>query len=197
MHAIELSSVYNENNIPSPTRTHTVQDVIEIIEQERSKIHINLVKIYHIVVHIFLFSVFESIFFWFYIVDKEENAFRNHFKDVTMMSNLVCLNVDLDLEPLYEYLENEHRVYNNNVPLRFTFVLNGSLFCVITVMNILLKMNRQDIRKINCYILKQDSVMLFCLFLYEYLFFQNIIYNYKPKAAMDIKALLFTQCFAS
>lgn len=194
MHTIELSPVYDENDISSPTRMHTSQDVIELIEQERSKIHLNLVKIYHIVVHIFLFSVFESFFFWFYIAEKEENAFKNHFKDVTMMSNLVCLNVNLDLEPLYEYLENEHRTYNNNVPLRFTFVLNGSLFCVISIMNILLKMNSQDIRKINCYILKRDSVILFCLFLYEYLFFQNIIYNYKPKAAMDIKALLFTQC---
>ncbi len=41
---------------------------------------------------------------------------------------------------------------------------------------------------------KQDSVVLIGLFLYEYLFFQNIIYNYKPHAAMDIKTLLFTQC---
>jgi len=152
------------------------------------------IQLYHILVHIFLFSVFESFFFWFYIVYQEEKAFRGHFKDLTMISNLMCVNMQLDLEPLYTYMEEEHRIYNNQVPLRFTYVLNGSLFSLVLGMNLILYWQKQSLYKINLCILKQDSVVLIGLFLYEYLFFQNIIYNYKPHAAMDIKTLLFTQC---
>ena len=188
MHEIELSTIYNESHV------RTNQDVIMLIEQEKTKKDTKLVKIYHIVSHVFLFSVFESIFFWFYIVDQEEKAFKSHFKDIIMISNLFCLNMDLDLAPLYEYMESEHRIYNNNVPLRFTYVLNGYLLGIIVVLNLLLKWNGQSIRNINVYVLKQDAIMLILLFLYEYLFFQNIIYNYKPQSAMDVKSLLFDQC---
>lgn len=188
MHEIELSTIYNESHV------RTNQDVIMLIEQEKTKKDTKLVKIYHIVSHVFLFSVFESIFFWFYIVYQEEKAFKSHFKDIIMISNLFCLNMDLDLAPLYEYMESEHRIYNNNVPLRFTYVLNGYLLGIIVVLNLLLKWNGQSIRNINVYVLKQDAIMLILLFLYEYLFFQNIIYNYKPQSAMDVKSLLFDQC---
>lgn len=188
MHEIELSTIYNESHV------RTNQDVIMLIEQEKTKKDTKLVKIYHIVSHVFLFSVFESIFFWFYIVDQEEKAFKSHFKDIIMISNLFCLNMDLDLAPLYEYMESEHRIYNNNVPLRFTYVLNGYLLGIIVVLNLLLKWNGQSIRNINVYVLKQDAIILILLFLYEYLFFQNIIYNYKPQSAMDVKSLLFDQC---
>lgn len=188
MHEIELSTIYNESHV------RTNQDVIMLIEQEKTKKDTKLVKIYHIVSHVFLFSLFESIFFWFYIVDQEEKAFKSHFKDIIMISNLFCLNMDLDLAPLYEYMESEHRIYNNNVPLRFTYVLNGYLLGIIAVLNILLKWNGQSIRNINVYVLKQDAIILILLFLYEYLFFQNIIYNYKPQSAMDVKSLLFDQC---
>lgn len=188
MHEIELSTIYNEN------QTRTNQDVIMLLEQEKSKTHTTLVKAYHIFVHIFLFSVFESIFFWYYIVDQEEKAFKNNFKDIVMVSNLVCLNMNIDLNPLYEYIESEHRTYNNHVPLRFTYMLNGCLLVWIVLMNLLLYWNHQNIKKINLYVIKQDSVVLICLFVYEYLFFQNIIYNYKPESAMNAKALLFDQC---
>ena len=188
MHEIELSTIYNEN------QTRTNQDVIMLLEQEKSKTHTTIVKAYHIFVHIFLFSVFESIFFWYYIVDQEEKAFKNNFKDIVMVSNLVCLNMNIDLNPLYEYIESEHRTYNNHVPLRFTYMLNGCLLVWIVLMNLLLYWNNQNIKKINLYVIKQDSVVLICLFVYEYLFFQNIIYNYKPESAMNAKALLFDQC---
>ena len=48
MHEIELSTIYNEN------QTRTNQDVIMLLEQEKSKTHTTIVKAYHIFVHIFL-----------------------------------------------------------------------------------------------------------------------------------------------
>ena len=153
-----------------------------------------IIYLYHIIFHIFLFSIFESIFFWFYIVYQEERAFKNNYKEITMLSNLLCINAEFDLTPLYEYMKNENIKYNNDVPLQFTFVLNGSLFIFMIFINLILLWNNQNIKKINFIILKQDRIVLIGLFLYEYLFFQNIIYNYKPRAAMDIQSLLFTQC---
>ncbi len=165
-----------------------------ILTYEAERYQMKIIKFYHVVVHIFLFSVFESFFFWFYIVYQEEKAFRNHFKELSMISNLVCINVDIDLEPLYEYMENENANYNNQVPLRFTFVLNGALFSFIIVLNMILLWGKHNIKKINFSILKEDFVVLIGLFLYEYLFFQNIIYNYKPKSVMDFKSILFSEC---
>ena len=161
---------------------------------EAERYQMKIIKFYHVVMHIFLFSVFESFFFWFYIVYQEEKAFKNNFKELSMISNLVCINVDIDLEPLYEYMENENANYNNQVPLRFTFVLNGCLFSFIIVLNMILLWGKHNIKKINYAILKEDFVVLFGLYLYEYLFFQNIIYNYKPKSAMDFKSILFSDC---
>lgn len=177
---VELTSSYLTNEISS--------------QENNSFYNSNIVYLYHIVFHIFLFSIFESIFFWFYIVEQEENAFKNNYKEITMISNLICINGNFDLTPLYHYMKDENINYNKNVPLRFTFVLNGSLFIFICFINLIFYWNRQNIKKINYIILKKDSVVLIGLFLYEYLFFQNIIYNYKPRAAMDIQSLLFTQC---
>ena len=109
-----------------------------ILTYEAERYQMKIIKFFSLVMHIFLFSVFESFFFWFYIVYQEEKAFQNHFKELSMISNLVCINVDIDLEPLYEYMENENANYNNQVPLRFTFVLNGCLFSFIIVLNMIL-----------------------------------------------------------
>jgi len=181
IHEIELTSPRSRNNN-------------ETEEYEKRKYQMKLVKFYQIIMHIFLFSVFESFFFWFYIVYQEEKAFRNNFKELSMVSNLICINVNIDLEPLYEFMKNENTNYNNNVPLRFTFVLNGSLFSFIIILNMIMLWGKQNIKKINSRILKQDFIVLIGLFLYEYLFFQNIIYNYKPKAVMNIQSVLFSQC---
>jgi hypothetical protein len=182
IHEIELTS-------PRSRNYETTENQYEML-----KYQMKIVKIYQIIMHIFLFSVFESFFFWFYIIYQEEKAFRNNFKELSMISNLICINANIDLDPLYEYMENESINYNNNVPLRFTFVLNGSLFSFIIILNVIMVWGKQNIKKINICILKQDFIVLIGLFLYEYLFFQNIIYNYKPKAAMDIQSVLFSQC---
>jgi len=179
---IELTSPRSRNFSPNEENTTKKFELAKII------------YLYHIIFHIFLFSIFESIFFWFYIVYQEERAFKNNYKEITMLSNLLCINAEFDLTPLYEYMKNENIKYNNDVPLQFTFVLNGSLFIFMIFINLILLWNNQNIKKINFIILKQDSIVLIGLFLYEYLFFQNIIYNYKPRAAMDIQSLLFTQC---
>jgi len=179
---IELTSPRSRTNINSLELNN--------INIEQSKI----IYLYHIIVHIFIFSIFESLFFWIYIVYQEEKVFKNNYKELTMMSNLVCVNYNLNLDPLYSYIENEKKTYNNNVPLRFTYVLNGFLFIVMLILNIIMMWNKQNIKKINIYVLKKDSILLVGLFIYEYLFFQNIIYNYKPEAAMNINSLFFTQC---
>lgn len=170
-------------------------DMIKLLDdKDITKVQENIIFIYHILFHIFLFSVFESIFFWFYIVDQEEKAFKKHFSQLKVISDLICINVDIELDPLYDYIDKEHKDYNNEVPVRFTLLLNGFLFCVIGLMNIILKWHDLKLCRINIYIIKQNSVVLCGLFCYEYLFFQNIIYNYKPKSVMNIESFLFNKC---
>jgi len=112
-------------------------EMISLLDEEYSKIKENLIHVYHIIFHIFLFSIFESIFFWYYIVAQEEKAFKRHFSQINMISELICANVDLNLDPLYDYVEKQNVNYNNEVPLRFTFMLNGFLICLVFLMNII------------------------------------------------------------
>ena len=178
------------NSMEITNREH----MMHLIHEDNSKIYENIIHIYHIVFHIFLFSIFESIFFWFYIVDQEEKVFKKHFSQIKMISDLICSNIELDLEPYYDYIEKEHRNYNNQVPLRFTYMLNGFLLFTLLLMNLILKWHKLNLIHVNIMIVKSNSTVLCLLFCYEYLFFQNIIYNYKPKSMMNIPSMLLEQC---
>ena len=149
---------------------------------------------YQILCHIFLFSVFESFFFWYYIVPQENKMVKNQFKSIDMVSNLICLNTDIDLDPLFDYLEEERRNYNNNTSLKFTLLLNASLSTLIGLYNMYFKLNKYSLLKINKNIIKDQSILLILLFAYEYVFFQNVIYIYKPKDLFSYDEYLFTSC---
>ena len=179
-HALSSSNNFKKRNI----------ELLDEMHNGKYKI----IRLYHIIMHIFLFSVFESLFFWFYIVYQEEKVFTKNFKDLTMISNLICVNIDINLDPLYHYIKKENNHYNNNVPLRFTYILNGSLVVIIVILNMIMFWSKLNIMKINEKILKNDSVILIGLFLYEYLFFQNVIYNYKPPISENLISLFFSSC---
>ena len=153
-----------------------------------------LIYFYKIFFHIFIFSLFESFFFWFYITDQEDNALKNQFKQLSMLSNLICSNFNIDLEPFYEYLNEERIKYNNDVPINNTIMLNIYLFSTLLLLNFLLKLSKIKVLKKNIEIIKQSSFLFFLLFLYEYFFFKNVIYNYQPKSITEITKKLFNDC---
>ena len=82
-------------------------------------------------------------------MDQEEKVFKKHFSQIKMISDLICSNIELDLEPYYDYIEKEHRNYNNQVPLRFTYMLNGFLLFTLLLMNLILKWHKLNLVHVN------------------------------------------------
>lgn len=189
---IELDKLHDMPHSSSLSNIHELEiqhNNISINNNAKEK----LIYIYNIVSHIFVFSLCESLFFWFYVIQQENKAFKNQFKELKMVSNLICLNYDIDLSPYYDYLEKENKI-QNQVPLNYTLYFNGSFFCLVLFMNGILKLYYNNILDINKKTYKNIGVLMIFLFIYELLFFNNVIYNYKPKSIVKINKLLFTQC---
>ena len=190
---LEIEQVRNPATefIESPRNKDSVK-MLDLLKNEK---YVNyLIYFYKVFFHIFIFSVFESFFFWFYVTDQEDAALKNQFKQLDMLSNLICSNVDIDLDPFYEYLSEQRIKYNNDVPINNTIMLNTYLFCTLLLLNFLLKISKINIIKKNIEIIKKCSFLFFLLFLYEYLFFKNVIYNYQPKSITEITKSLFNEC---
>ena len=111
-----------------------------------------------------------------------------------MLSNLICSNFNIDLDPFYDYLNEERIKYNNDVAINNTIMLNIYLFSTLLLLNFLLKLSKIKIFKKNIEIIKESSFLFFLLFLYEYFFFKNVIYNYQPKSITEITKKLFSDC---
>ncbi|MBI95834.1 hypothetical protein CL656_01665 [bacterium] len=152
------------------------------------------IRLYAVFLHIFIFSVFESIFFWYYIIVQENEALERQFSELIMISNLVCVNIDLDLDPFYDYLSEQRVNFNNRVSVNNTFLLNGFLLGLIILFNFFMKIMKLNVFKQNKNILKNHFLIFILLFIYEYIFFSNIIYNYKPKSIAEITKKFFNEC---
>tara|TARA_Y100000389_G_C17435818_1_gene505432 strand:+ start:829 stop:1509 length:681 start_codon:yes stop_codon:yes gene_type:complete len=155
-----------------------------------------VIYFYQVFIHVFIFSIFESFFFWLYITKEEDQAILNQIEDVVLVGNLFCTNIndDVDFSSLYDYQKDKRDTFNNKVPLNNTIMLNTYLFCVIILLNFLLKVGRVKIIKFNYKILKHQSSTFILLFVYEYLFFRNIIYNYLPDSSNKIVKKIFEKC---
>lgn len=155
-----------------------------------------LVYFYTVLIHIFIFSIFESLFFWFYITKEEDAAVLHQIEDVVLIGELFCTNInnDIDLLSLYNYQKNKRGTYNEKLPLNNTIMLNVYLFSSLILLNILMKVACVNLIKINFVILKHQSTTFLLLFLYEYIFFTNVVYNYVPNASNKIIKQIFENC---
>ena len=187
---IELDQLHD---MPHSSSLSNIDEIGYIKNEPDDKIKGKIIYIYNIVSHIFVFSLCESLFFWFYVIQQENKAFKNQFNELKMVSNLICLNYDIDLSPYYDYLEKENNI-KNQVPLNYTLYFNGTLFCLVLSINGIIKLYYNDIVEINKKTYKNIGVLMIFLFAYEFLFFNNVIYNYKPKSIVNINKILFTQC---
>ena len=204
---LELSKIDNIQIIDSNTNElinhqKDIQDVNkeQFIDYEiynNNPKYINaVIYFYQVFIHVFIFSIFESFFFWLYITKEEDQAIMNQIEDVVLVGNLFCTNIndDIDFSSLYDYQKDKRDTFNNKVPLNNTIMLNTYLFCVIILLNFLLKVGRVKIIKFNYKILKHQSATFILLFVYEYLFFRNIIYNYVPNSSNKIVKKIFEKC---
>lgn len=161
-----------------------------------SKMNNVLIYVYYVFVHIFVFSVFESLFFWLYITNKEDEAIMKQIEDAVLVGELFCKNIndDFDLTPIYDYQKSKRDDFNQKVPLNNTVLLNGYLAGILVGCNLLIHCTDVDVRKVNMNVLKQQTPMFILLFLYEYLFFSNVVYNYVPNSANKIMKTILEEC---
>lgn len=152
--------------------------------------------LYQVFVHVFIFSIFESLFFWFYITTEEDEAIMNQIGDVVLVGNLFCTNIndDIDFSSLYDYQKEKRNSYNEKLPFNNTILLNSYLFSTIVLLNIILKFSNVSLIRLNYKIMKEQSIIFLLLFTYEYLFFRNIIYNYVPDSSNKIIKKIFEKC---
>lgn len=197
---MELSDrnlIVKNNNSSFNNSTNSEIEEIVIIEGNNSDKHIQIIiYLYQIFVHVFIFSIFESFFFWLYITKEENNAIMNQINDVVLIGNLFCTNIndDFDFTALYDYQQDKRDSYNEKLPLNNTIMLNSYLFSTIVLFNIILKFSKIDIVKLNCKTMKEQSITFLLLFTYEYLFFKNVIYNYIPNSSNRIIKKIFEEC---
>ena len=184
-----------KNDLPSHNLSNHTKFVIHNEKTSHKYIQM-IVYIYSVFVHVFIFSIFESLFFWFYITEEEDNAILNQINDVVLLGNLFCTNIndDFDFTALYNYQKDKRDNYNEKLPFNNTIMLNGYLFSTIVLLNIIMKFTNMNIIKLNFNIIRDQSVTFILLFTYEYLFFQNIIYNYVPNSSNKIIKKIFEKC---
>lgn len=192
----EMSKIEN-----SEIDKSNINEIIEIThEKTKTSDHTiildNIMYFYQVFIHIFIFSLFESFFFWLYITKEEDKAILNQIGDVVLIGNLFCSNIndDIDFSSIYDYQKENRDDYNEKVPLNNTIMLNSYLFSVIVLFNFIFKVGKKDIIKVNYKIIKHQSLTFILLFLYEYLFFRNIIYNYVPNSSNKIIKKIFEKC---
>lgn len=150
--------------------------------------------IYNLTFHILVFSVFESFFFWFYITDQENKVLKNQLKDVVLIGELICSNVNIDVNSLIDYIKDENKEWNNRVPLHNTLLMNGTLTFLLLGFLTVMKCKRVDLKEVHIKIAKNQGVTFLFLFLYEYFFFQNVIYTYHPTEMINIYKKAFHLC---
>ena len=140
--------------------------------------------------------MFESLFFWLYITNKEDEAIMKQIEDAVLVGELFCKNInyDFDLTPIYDYQKSKRDYFNQRVPLNNTVLLNGYLAGILVGCNLLIHCTDVDVRKVNMNVLKQQTPMFILLFLYEYLFFSNVVYNYVPNSANKIMKTILEEC---
>jgi len=187
---IELNQLHD---LPHSSSLNNIDDIGYVNNEHENRTNDKLIYIYNIVSHIFVFSLCESFFFWFYITKQENDAFENQFNELKMISNLICINYNIDLSPYYDYLKNNVK-QNNQISLNYTYIFNGGLFCLVLFMNGIMKLYQNNIVDINKNTYKNIGLLMLLLFMYEFMFFNNVIYNYKPKSIVEINKLLFDQC---
>lgn len=193
----EMSTIDIDQNKLSNLEYDDIQTKMDIKVNESTNDYIRVISyFYQVFVHVFIFSLFESLFFWLYITKEEDQAILNQIEDVVLVGNLFCSNIndDIDFSSLYDYQRDKREDYNQKLPFNNTIMLNAYLLSTIVLLNIFLKFGRVKIIILNYKILKNQSTTFLFLFVYEYLFFRNIIYNYVPNSSNKIMKKIFEKC---
>jgi hypothetical protein len=175
----------------------------------------NFTKIISIsILHTFLLSIFETLFFWIYISKQERNALIRNLDKVKIFIDILCINFESHNgnENLDMYVKDtiKKRKVSNLVPFKISIILVILLLLITIISNIVtLKIgNLLKKRKISYDInitfssfikylsneLKLSIPLFIFISIYEFLFFQLVIYYYQPMSSDEVVMKLISSC---
>ncbi len=147
--------------------------------------------------HTLLLSIFETIFYWTYITKQERMALLRRLDEFKFILNLLCLNSN-NKDIITEYLNYTDDIsVNNEGPFKTSILLILVLF-ILSVISLILTLLIENLtedeiikheKKKICFFLItksffiniKNSIPLFIFIsIYEFLFFQMVIYYYQP-----------------
>lgn len=153
-----------------------------------------------LLLHITLISIFETIFFFLYVSTLENKGIEKTVSSFINGATNSCMNlteseielVDIFLEPFINVTEiikigdkttMSRTEYNNQIMLQSWYYVVGLIsFFILTASYI--KVRKVDIKWQS--IILDNLAMVLLLAIYEFMFFETIIYNYQPLTASEI-----------
>jgi|688.fasta_scaffold07224_11 hypothetical protein len=178
------------------------QSQSKIIKYE-SKVEIKN-KLISVFFHIFLMSVFEIFFYFFFIVNIEkelfldklmtynEQLYTNYNNNISPEQHAIISNLMYNLfnEKMLEDLKTNYEEDMKQQKILFNMLLNKSIILSTIVGSIFISSiiyGRKEV-KIN-WVLFENILLFLFLGLYEYIFFNTIILKYNPITDGEIKYL--------
>lgn len=194
-----ITNIQIDNDFPS-------KKIIYIYETSKM-IHLALL-------HTFLLAVFETIFYWTYVTQEEKMALTKRLQDFRIFFDVICSNLNnMEKQAVSNYIENKIKdsKLDNSGPFNMSIVLIVSLFLLSYVSNFLYILIKNLITKYEIRFQKNSigiislsknyllevwySVPLFMFIsVYEYLFFQSVIYYYQPISTSELINDLASDC---
>lgn len=161
-------------------------------------------KLISVFFHIFLMSVFEIFFYFFFIVNIEkelfleklmtynEQLYKNYNENISPEQHVIISNAIYNLfnEKMLEDLKNDYDEDMKEQKILFNMLLNKSIILSTIVGSIFISTiiyGRKEV-KIN-WVLFENILLFLFLGLYEYTFFNMIILKYNPITDGEIKYL--------
>lgn len=154
--------------------------------------------------HILIMSIFEIIFYFFFIIKIERKLFLDkimfynqefkhmYLKNISPQQNLIITNmINSTYDKHYlQILKNNYEQQLSNQKELFTYLLHKAIFisCIIFSIFLLFFLYSRKIIKIKWIII--ENILLFLLLgLYEFLFLNLIILKYYPVTDAEIEYL--------
>jgi len=157
--------------------------------------------------HVLVFSIFESIFYWTYIVPRENHALLIQLSYIKSAVETVCINIpdtiSLDLTPLLNEASDEREEQIIQGPLRATIYINLILFFNSFLFVFLATGCQEEQENSRCIhiclaykkALKECALTLTVMILYEVLFFEMVVSNYNPGSVLETGLMMSDACF--
>ena len=165
--------------------------------------------------HTLLLSIFETVFYWAYVTDQERIALLRRLDDFKFILNVLCVTLDNEelKKVIQQYIDDsdDKRKINNEGPFKTSIILIVVLF-ILSIMSLIItllvenisdnELIKHDKKKVGFVLVTKkfiinirNSIPLFIFIsIYEFLFFQMVIYYYQPISTHEMITRLASDC---